>query len=224
MREYKPDWDRRADYERKIAESPLRRAVLNAAQITQQRLPGMPSVAFPPVDAPEFKDVMAANQGIAERTAYTIDDALVPINSVVKQRDREKSRRWQAHFDLIRGRLLAMKVRCVEYNWACAQLKKNPPKFSNPRFNAWRLVPDANIQYSEKAAATAREAQALLHRVIEDHPTTPWALLAERELKDPLGFKWVETYVQPRPRNNNTEPQRKNRPANMAKPPEQPKL
>jgi hypothetical protein len=225
MREYKPDWDRRADYERKIADSPLRRAVLTAAQITQQKLPGMPSVMFPPNDAPEFKDVMAANQAIAERTAYTVDDALVPINLVVKQRDRETSRRWQAHFDLIRGRLLAMKVRCYEYNWACAQMKKNPPKFSNPRFNAWRLVPDANIQYSEKAAATAREAQALLHRVIEDHPTTPWALLAERELKDPLGFKWVETYVQPRPRGNNNEaPQRKNRPANMAKPPEQPKL
>jgi hypothetical protein len=224
MREYKPDWDRRADYERKIADSPLRRAVLNAAQITQQKLPGMPSVMFPPVDAPEFKEVMAANQAIAERTAYTVDEALIPINSVFKQRDRETSRRWQAHFDLIRGRLLAMKVRCYEYNWACAQLKKNPPKFSNPRFNAWRLVPDVNIQYSEKAAATAREAQALLRRVIEDHPTTPWALLAERELKDPLGFKWVETYVQPRPRGNNAEPQRKNRPANMAKPPEQPKL
>ena len=101
--------------------------------------------------------------------------------------------------------MLAMKVRCYEYNWACAQMKKNTPKFSNPRFNAWRLVPDANIQYSEKAAATAREAQALLRRVIEDHPTTPWALLAERELKDPLGFKWVETYVQPRPRGNNIE-------------------
>jgi hypothetical protein len=116
MREYKPDWDRRADYERKIADSPLRRAVLNAAQITQQRLPGMPSVVFPPADAPGFKDAMAVNQAIAERTAYTVDEALVPINSVVKLRDRETLRRWQAHYDLIRGRLLAMKVRCYEYN------------------------------------------------------------------------------------------------------------
>ena len=59
---------------------------------------------------------MAVNQGIAERTAYTVDEALVPINSVAKFRDREISRRWQAHYDLIRGRLLAMKVRCYEYN------------------------------------------------------------------------------------------------------------
>ena len=92
-----------------------------------------------------------------------------------------------------------MKVRCYEYNWACARMKKEPPKFTNPRSNAWRLVPDTAIQYSEKAAAAAREAETLLHRVVEDHPATPWALLAQRELKDPLGFKWVETYVPPHP-------------------------
>ena len=51
MREYKPDWDRKADYDKRITDSPLRRAILNAAQITQQRLPGMPSLFFPPADA-----------------------------------------------------------------------------------------------------------------------------------------------------------------------------
>jgi hypothetical protein len=225
MREYKPDWDRKADYEKRVADSPLRRAVLTAAQITQQKLPGMPSLSFPPSDAPEFKDVMAVNQGIAERTAYTVEEALVPINAVAKLRDREISRRWQAHYDLIRGRLLAMKVRCYEYNWACARMKKDPPKFSSPKFNAWRLIPDPNIQYSEKAAVAARDAEKLLRRVIEDHPTTPWALLAEREIKDPLGFKWVEAFVQPRPRgNDNAAAQRKNKPSNMVKPPEVPKL
>jgi hypothetical protein len=225
MREYKPDWDRRTEYEKKIADSPIRRAVLAAAQITQQKLPGMPTMYFPPADSSEFKDVMAVNQGVAERTAYTVDEALVPINAVAKFRDREISRRWQAHYDLIRGRLLAMKVRCYEYNWACARMKKDPHKFSNPKFNAWRLAPDENIQYSEKAAVAAREAQTLLRRVIEDHPATPWALLAERELKNPLGFKWVENFVQPRPRgSDNAAAQRKNKPANMAKPPEMPKL
>ena len=225
MREYKPDWDRKTDYEKRIAESPLRRAVLSAAQITQQKLPSMPSLSFPPADTPEFKEVMAVNQGIAERTAYTVDEALAPINSVAKLRDRETSRRWQAHYDLIRGRLLAMKVRCYEYNYACARMKKDPPKFSSPKYNAWRLVPDENIQYSAKAAEAAHEAQSLLRRVIEDHSTTPWALLADREVKDPLGFRWVETYVQPRQRGSeNAAASRKNKPSNMAKPPEPPKL
>jgi hypothetical protein len=224
MREYRPDWVRREEYEKEINHSALRQAVLTAAQITQQRLPGMPSMNFPTADGPEFKDSMSNNQAIAERTAYTVDDALGPINAVAKLRDREKSRRWQAHFDLIRGRLLAMKVRCYEYNWACARMKKDPPKFSNPKSNAWRLVPDEAIQYSKNAAAAGAEAQSLLRRVVEDHPATPWALLAQRELENPLGFKWNETYVRPRPRMNDAEAAKQKKSMNQPKPPEVPKL
>jgi hypothetical protein len=225
MREYRPDWIRRDEYEKEINRSALRQAVLTAAQITQQKLPGMPSLYFPAADGPEFKESMSNNQAIAERTAYTVDEALGPINAVAKLRDREKSRRWQAHFDLIRGRLLATKVRCYEYNWACARMKKDAPKFSDVKSNAWRLVPDQEIQYSEKAAAAGREAQSLLHRVVEDHPATPWALLAQRELENPLGFKWRETYVSPRPRINDAEAaKRKNKSMNQPKPPEVPKL
>ncbi len=225
MREYRPDWIPREKYEKQIEHSPLRQAVLNAAQITQQRLPGMPSLYFPPADAPEFKDAMAANQAIAERTAYTVNEALAPITAVAKLRDREPSRRWQAHYDLIRGRLLAMKVRCYEYNWACALMKKDPRKFSNPRANAWRLAPDTAIRYSDTAVAAAREAEALLHRVVNEHPATPWALLAQRELRDPLGFKWEETYVPPIRRNNNAaEAKKKKNDPKPAKPAEPPKL
>ena len=90
-----------------------------------------------------------------------------------------------------------MKIRCYEYNWACAKMKKDAPKFQNAESNGWRLVPDEEIHYSDKAAAAAAEARSLLKRVVDEHPSTPWALLAQRELKDPFGFKWVETHVQP---------------------------
>lgn len=185
----------------------------------------MPNMFFPPNDAPEFKEYMAANQAIAERTAITVDEALVPINAVVKLRDRETSRRWQAHYDLIRGRLLAMKVRCYEYNWACARMKKDPPRFSNPKSNSWRLVPDQAIQFSDKAAAAAKEAQILLQRVVNEHTATPWALLAAHELKYPLGFKWVENYVSARrSNNNNNDAAKKTKNTPRPKPPEMPKL
>jgi hypothetical protein len=225
MKEYKPDWIRRDQYEQAIRNSPLRQAVITASRITQQQLPGMPSLVFPPVDSAEFKEVMSANQGLAERTAYTVEEALTPITSVAKLRDRETSRRWQAHYDLIRGRLLAMKIRCYEYNWACARLKKDPPRFKNPRSNAWRLVPDSTIKYSERAAAAALEADRLLRRVIHDHPDTPWSLLAQRELRDPMGFKWAEIQVSPPRRNDNSSaPQQKNQKAPERKPPEPPRL
>jgi hypothetical protein len=104
-------------------------------------------------------------------------------------------------------------------------MKKDPPKFTSPKSNSWRLVPDQAIQYSEKAASVGREAQALLQRVVDEHPATPWALLAQRELENPLGFKWNETYVAPRPRNTNEDAaKRKNKSMNQPKPPEIPKL
>jgi hypothetical protein len=227
MREYKPDWVSAAKYQAEVSNHPLRQAVLMAAEITQQNnLPGMPSLFFPPVDGPEFKEAMEANQALAARTAYTVDAALEPINAAVKYRDRETSRRWQAHYDLIRGRLLASKVRTYEYNWACAKMKKDAPKFTRPDSNAWRLMPDTEVHFSDKAAAAGKQAQDLLKKVITEHPNTPWALLAQRELRDPLGFKWAELRVKPMVRNNNDagEAARKKAQMNMPKPPDPPKL
>jgi hypothetical protein len=197
--------------------------VLNAAQITQQKLPGMPSLHFPPADSPEFKEAMANNQALAERTAYTVAEALAPLDAVAKLRDREPSRRWQAQYDLARGRLLAMKVRCHEYNWICARMKKDPIPFKNAKSNAWRLAGDDSNRYSEKVAGAAREARILLKRVVEEHPETPWALLARRDLADPMGFKWVETYVPPRDRNADDASAAKRKP-DRPKPPPPPKL
>lgn len=228
MREYKPDWSPREQFMASVARDPLRQAVLQAAQITQQNLPGQPELTFPPADTQQFKDAMLRNQEIVARTMYTVDEALAPITAVVKRRDHETSRRWQAHYDLIRGRLLAVKLRCYEYNWACAQMKKDPRKFTNPKSNAWRLVPDTEVRSSAKAKAAADEAKVLLERVEKEHPGTPWGLLAQRELKDPFGFKWVETYVPPPPPpgegGNNAARKKANQTKGMNRPPEPPKL
>jgi hypothetical protein len=199
MREYRPDWVSVEQYARSLQKDPIRGAVLSAAQITQQNLPGEPGLSYPPADDPSFKERMEANQITIARIEYTVQEALVPIQAVVKLRDRETSRRWQAHYDLIRGRLLAVKIRCAEYQTACARMKKDAPKFKDPKSNAWKLVATEEILSGDKVSKAATETRALLKRVVDDHPNTPWALLAQRELKDPFGFKWVETYVPPPP-------------------------
>jgi tRNA A-37 threonylcarbamoyl transferase component Bud32 len=184
----------------------LSSCLLDAMEITQKYSPQLQlSLNFPAADQPEFKEAMAKNQGIAERLAYGVDEARVAIMRGAERRARETSRQWQGHYDLVMGRFLAMKIRCYEYNWACACMKKAPPKFTNPRSNAWRLVPDRAIQYSKKADEAAREAETLLRRVVEEHPGTPWAVTAQHELDNPFGFKWVETYVKPVARENGTE-------------------
>ena len=228
MREYKPDLLSRDQYEAAVNKSPIRQAVIEAALITQQRMGPQPSLTFPAADDPAFKEVMADNQIKVALTANTVDEALGPITQAAKLRDRETSRRWQAHYDLIRGRLLAMKIRCYEYNWACASMKKDALKFQKEGSNAWKLVPNDEIRYSDKAAEAAKQAKDLLQRVIDEHPNTPWALLAKRELKDAFGFKWVETYVRPVERPKMESPAAKKAKAEMMKampkPVEVPKL
>jgi uncharacterized protein YegL len=225
MREYRPDWMSTAGYEQALAKSPLRQAVLQAALITQQSLPGQPALSFPAADGPEFKEAMKENQIVVARIEYTVKEALGPISAVTKLRDRETSRRWQAHYDLIRGRLLAMRIRCNEFNTACAKMLKDQPKFKNPGSNTWKLVPADDINARDpQAKVVAEEARRLLKRVVTDHPGTPWAMLAQRELKDPFGFKWVEANVPPRPRRTETAAAKKKATPMPAKPVEVPKL
>jgi hypothetical protein len=227
MREYQPDWVSRRQYIEAVNKHPVRLAVMKAAEIAQQNLPHQPPLTFPAADGPQFKDVMTQNQTTVARIQYTVDAALVPITMASKNRDHENSRRWQAHYDLIRGRLLAMKVRCYEYNMACARMKRDAPKFKQPGSNAWKLVPDKEIHASDKVAEVGEQAIALLKRVVTDHPGTPWALMAQRELKDSLGFKWVEVTMPPAPKPQDNPAQAKNKnskPMTPAKPPELPKL
>ncbi len=227
MHEYKPDRISRQQYEATVMNNEFRAAIINAALISQQKLPGTPPLNFPPADTPEFKDAMRDGQVVVERTEYTVDECLQPITHVAKMRDHETSRRWQANYDLTRGRLLAMKVRCYEYNWLCAKMKRDPLKFQNSASNAWKLVPDPEVKSSEKAAGAAKEAKRLLETVLKEHPGTPWALFAQRELKDPFGFKWVETTVKPLPpkkQGDADEEEKKKKKAMMPKPPPPPKL
>ena len=121
---------------------------------------------------------MAANQ--ARRRADGLHrrrGARSRSTRVAKLRDRETSRRWQAHYDLIRGRLLAMKIRCYEYNWACARMKKDAPKFTEARRpTPGGSSPTTEIQYSDKAAAAAKRGQDAAeagHRRAPRHPLGP---------------------------------------------------
>ncbi len=196
-----------ASDQRKIAENALREArnaldlansVLGATQVVLKYSPQLElPLTFPVADSPEFQQAMSRNQAIAERLAYGVDEVRTPLIHRAAIRARETLPQLHGYYDLVLGRLLAMKVRCYEYNWACARMKKDPPKLTDPRSNAWKLVPDSTVKYSASAAATVREAETLLRRVIDKYPGTDWALQAQRELDTPCGFKWVATYVQP---------------------------
>ena len=106
------------------------------------------------------------------------------------------------------GRAIAAKVRAETYNAMLAliktKLKFDKPKDKNtPQNNTWVLKPADTIDTGSQDAKLLAKARTYLQRVAEEHEGTPWAMLANRELKTPLGWKWTQEYNEPRNRNNN---------------------
>src|SRR5581483_7440233 len=125
----------------------------------------------------------------------------------------EPSLRWRVAFSLNYGRLLAQKVRALEYNTALAELKtKYTQDDVRNRVNQVSLRPDRELHYAISLRKSALAAEEHLQRVLSEAPGTPWAILAGRELKDGFGMKVIERYVPPPP------------PAPPPKPAERPKM
>jgi hypothetical protein len=92
------------------------------------------------------------------------------------------------------GRTLAVKVRTEAYNAMLAKAKQGL-KFADPKNDTWELVPADEITVGSSLEKQAKQAKEYLNRVVADHKGTPWAMLAERELAVPVGWKWVEKYT-----------------------------
>ena len=139
-------------------------------------------------------------------------------------RDKEKSLRWKAGYDLALGRVLATKVRTETYN-AMLALAKRGLKLDDPKSNTFTLVPADSVTVGSQYKKNADKAKALLEGVIRDHEGTPWAYLAEKELSVPIGWEWKESYtdLSPPPRpgagNGGNPPPAQNDAANMLKKP-----
>jgi hypothetical protein len=202
LRAYQPDYGSKKEYEERLRSSPIRRAVVEAADRTNKGPQQIPSIPLEfPADTAGMNRVMGDGQAAMAKVEYYVKPMLKEVMAVEKDRDKEQSRRWRAEYDLLLGRLLAAEVRTHTYNAMCAQMKKKPKEFGNPKSNAWALRPDSNVpadtDAGPKLPELAEKARTVLNRVIEENAGTPWAEFARRELQTDLGFKWTETYRPP---------------------------
>ncbi len=105
MIEYLPEYQDIAEYTKMLGEHPLRAAIINTARENRNgRGAIQPQLQFGPDN---FQDQLTrAQQPIAEFLSF-VDRALTQLRAVEKYRKTESSKRWQAHYDLLMGRLLA---------------------------------------------------------------------------------------------------------------------
>ncbi|MFO1064246.1 MAG: vWA domain-containing protein [Pirellulales bacterium] len=211
MAKYRPDYVSSAEYQKKVAASPLRQTLIRAAQVAAVETLQAPQVRFVKRDEASLANALTASQQQAARLEPQLAALAQLLLSVEQHRDKEASPRWIAGYDLAVGTVLAHKVRAEAYNAMLAKAKRGMP-FENPKNNTWILKPENEITVGSKLEKEAANAKKLLEEVAAKHSGTPWGLLATRELGNPIGWKWVEEFTDldpPRragPNNNNPPP------------------
>ena len=202
MRRYRPDYVSDATYNENLKNSALRRALVGAAEFTTSGQLESPRLRFVNFDEAAFVNSVSR----AQRSAAIIEPAINRLYDVLRagevDRSSEISPRWQAGYDLAMGRAAAAKVRAETYNAMLAMIKTRlkfdePASADDPKNNTWVLRAAESVSTGSSQEKLANKATEYLRRVVKDHPGTPWALLAQRELETPVGWKWEQVYTRP---------------------------
>jgi hypothetical protein len=197
MRAYRPDYLPAAKVEQMIAANRAKQALVAAAAATAVGALEEPRMIFPREDDGKLVTLLSQAQRAAAVLAPRIDGLLATLQAGLRDRDNlgANEKRWQAGYDLALGRVLAAKVRTDAYNTVLA-LAKSGMTFTDPKNDTWRLVrSDTVANAGSQMEKLAGQARASLERVVKEHPGTPWALIAQEELRTPLGYEWRETHT-----------------------------
>lgn len=229
MRSYRPDYVPLAEYQRRLTENRAKYALVQAAQVSRVGPMDSPRLTFVLGNDENAEARMKQALDVAQRAAAVIEPRINALYEILRAGEPDRAKlsepRWRAGYDLAMGRVLAVKVRTEAYNFMLAKVK-NGYKFEDEKNNTLQLVPADEISVGSVLEKQARQARMYLERVVAEHPGTPWALLAETELKEPIGWKWTEGYTTPPPQRNanpapnsgNRRPQPPPRPATPPRP------
>lgn len=208
MRRYQPDYLPAQEYMRLLQSNGARRALIQAAEMSWTAPMENVRLRFPKRDEAELAQLLSLAQRSAAILQPKIDAICETLLAGEDARPQLEELRWRAGYDLAMGRALAVKARTDGYNVMLAEAKQGKP-FKDQKNNTWVLRSTGTYANTslEKLAA---KAKTYLERVVEEHPGTPWAALAERELATPLGWRWDETYTNlpPIEQANNPRPPR----------------
>ena len=194
MRGYHPDYISIRDYENKVKKNAAKYALVKTATATRlsKRTLPTPALDFPANSDNVLRTAITAAQKPVSELDYGLNEIQMMLEQGLKDRKKISEPRWRANYDLALGRVLAIRVRSFGYNTILAEMKSSPKSFTKKGNNAWKLVPAKDVKSSPSVRKLGKQAKELLNGVIDDHPGTPWAFLATKELDQPLGWAWKE--------------------------------
>lgn len=174
----------------------LRRTVLKARDVLNQTTDRQLTYQYFIVDRGRailenaFKQRLVDEGKNVARILLPLTEALQELEAVGKTRDQEP-RRWQANYDYMLARYLAQVAYIYEYQYQLGQMRKELPPRDPALHQGWQLTPQDKMTVSERDyKAMATQARKLLEGLIQNHPGTPWAVLAKRDLLTYIGLDW----------------------------------
>jgi len=192
MRDYRPDYRPIRDYVKDLQNNQTKMALVRAADKTRVEQLRPLQLEF----RADNDNILRRQINEAQKPAAEFDDKLQEMLNILAQGEKDRPQvqepRWRAGYDLAMGRVMAMRARAFGYNRVLAEMKSDPKTFQKKGSNWWNLQPSREITAGSDIRKLAQKAIEYLTRVIDEHPGTPWAMLAKRELEQPLGWAWVE--------------------------------
>jgi hypothetical protein len=194
MRKYRPDYVSADEYLRRVSQNKARQVLVEAARASALTPMENPRYRFVKNNEADFANALSEAQKAAAKLEPKVAQLYDHLSQGEGDRLQETNIRWQAGYDLAMGRVAAVKVRTEAYNAMLAQAKTGL-KFKNEKNNTWVLAPADTITVGSQLEKLAQKSRMYLERVVNDHPGTPWALLAKKELDNPLGWEWKEEFT-----------------------------
>ena len=193
MRNYSPQYLTDQQYQTELASNAALQALHDASARRTVDSLSFPSTQFTIRDEAQMKNDLDAAQRTAARLSPPTSDLFDLLERGEKDRDKITNKRWQVSFDLAYGRAGAAKSRVDGYNSMLA-IMKGGRKFEDPNNDTWYLESAHTLKEAgSKLEKTRAKAQMYLERIVKEHPGTPWAHLAAKELETPFGWEWTES-------------------------------
>jgi len=211
LKEYVPDYESRLAYIERRQKSELRRSLFEIIELVKPNWPNK-EVFSARRDFPIQPDLLA-QAAVPAAQAATIRlngliDAEARLRQLQKLRDREPEKRWQADYDLMLAQVVTFQVKAFEYRALMQEIVKQVQSGKPPQPKAKpseNLVVIWQVNHSRQARAAKEltekkyaEAERLLKLVIERHPKTPWADLAQDEINRGFSVQLDEWSHSPR--------------------------
>ncbi|UUO06975.1 VWA domain-containing protein [Blastopirellula sp. J2-11] len=191
-RKYPPQFISADEYQQRLSSNKALAALDAVSYLPPGGAITAPSTNFRTGDEAALKRSLDSAQRLPARLAPPLEAIYNRLSDAESDRDKITDPRWQASYDLALGRAAAALARTNGYNQMLALLKSGR-KFDDASHDTWILQPaDSLSEAGSRLEKVRKQAVDALQRVINEHPDTPWAELARRELETPIGWQWTE--------------------------------